>query len=219
MSTESESSPDRPLDPAATLDLIAQSQRRARAGTEPDGRLLCLVWGVAWLVGYTALWWSARALGGAPDALAFALFGALLGTAVVITIVHALRRTAGTRGPERRAGARWGTAWPMAFLVFPVVMAGLGRAEASGEVVGLVSNALACVIIGVMYLTGGALFDDTGLYVLGVWILLTGGAATLAGMPATYLVMATIGGGGFLAITLVWHGLLVRRRREGGVPS
>ncbi|NNU26661.1 hypothetical protein [Isoptericola sediminis] len=211
MSTAPDSRSDHPLDPAASLDLIAESQRRVRRGTEPDCRLICLVWGIAWAVGYLVLWTSARALG-VPGVVAYVVFGTLLAVAVVVTIVHSARRAAGTRGPGHRATVLWGATWFLAFGVYPFVIAGLGRAGASDDVTGLASNALACVIIGVMYLTGGASFGDRGLFVLGAWILLTGGVATMAGMPATYLVMATVGGGGFLAITVVWQVLHLRRR-------
>ncbi|WP_402469850.1 hypothetical protein [Isoptericola aurantiacus] len=220
MSSGPGTGPDGPeLDPAASLDLIAESRRRAHAGTEPDGRLLCLAWGVAWTAGYLVLWSSARELDGMPSALAFVIFGGLLAAAVVLTIVHSVRRAAGVRGPSRRTGALWGSTWSLAFVTYPFIISGLARAGASDDVLGLAANALACVIVGIMYLTGAACFGDTSLSVLGAWILLTGGAATLAGMPATYLVMAVLGGGGFLVITLAWQALLLARRRRAAHAS
>ncbi|MEN5074682.1 hypothetical protein ABE437_12750 [Isoptericola cucumis] len=213
------SSPDRPHDgpelaAAESLRLIREQQERARSGLEPDGRLLCLLWGVAWLVGYLVLWSGARGSEGIPSAPAFVVFGVLLATAVVVTIVHSVRRTAGTRGASRLAGSLWGSAWFVAFVAYPFIIGGLGRAGASDEVIGLVANALACMIVGIMYLTGAACFADVSLYVLGAWIVLTGAVATVVGMPTTYLVMAFLGGGGFLIITLVWQVVETRRRRR-----
>ncbi|MFV2144166.1 hypothetical protein [Isoptericola sp. G70] len=208
-----------PLDPAESLRLIEESQQRVRAATEPDGRLLYLVWGVAWLVGYLVLWSSARPHGGAPGAIGFAVFFALLAVAMTITVVHSVVRGAATRGPSNRTDAMYGWSWCLGFLSYPFIIGGIADAGASDEVIGLVANALACVIVGLLYLAGGTFFCDNRLYVLGLWILLTGGIATVAGMPATYLVMALAGGGGFLVMCGIEVVLVARRRRRGRVPG
>lgn len=203
------------LDPAASLRMIRESQERARSGTEPDARLLYLVWGLAWSVGYTVLWSSARSGGSTPAGAAFAVFFTLLGAAAAITIVHSVRRSGGTRGPSARTGAMYGWSWTLGFVAYPFVVSGIARAGASEEVIALVANALACVVVGLLYLAGGAAFCDTGLYVLGLWILLVGGVSTVAGVPGSYLVLATAGGGGFLVMTVVAHALRARRRAAG----
>ncbi|WP_277213529.1 hypothetical protein [Isoptericola croceus] len=204
---------DPAFDPAETLRIIEESQQRARKGIEVDGRLLYLVWGLAWGIGYLVLWTSARDQGGPPTGPAFPIFGTLLIAAIVITIVHSVRRGSGTRGPSRRAGAMYGWSWMLGFLAYPFIIAGIARAGASEEVIALVANALACVVVGLMYLAGGTFFPDNRLFVLGLWILLTGGVATVAGMPGTYLVMAIAGGGGFLVMCGIEAVLTARRRR------
>ncbi|MCA5894495.1 hypothetical protein LEP48_14230 [Isoptericola sp. NEAU-Y5] len=199
---------------ADSLRILREQQDRARSALVPDGRLLCLLWGVAWLAGYLVLWTSARGTEGIPSGPAFVIFGGLLAAAIVITIVHSARRTGGTRGAGQRAGVLWGFTWCLAFLAYPFIIGGIARAGASDDVIGLVANGLACMIVGIMYLTGSACFADDGLYVLGAWIVLTGGVATSVGMPGTYLVMALLGGGGFLVITLVLQVIHLRRRRR-----
>jgi len=99
------------------------------------------------------------------------------------------------------------------------VLGGLARAGASTEVMALASNAFACIVVGLLYLGGAVAFDSRGLFVLGVWILVTAAAATFAGLPFTYLVMALAGGGGFLVMAGVEHVLRVRRRRPGPGPA
>jgi hypothetical protein len=146
------------------------------------------------------------------------VFFALLATAVTITIVHSVRRSGGTRGPSARTGAMYGWAWTLGFVAYPFIISGVARADASPEVIALIANALACVVVGLMYLAGGAAFGDTGLYVLGLWILLVGGVATLAGIPGSYLVLATAGGGGFLVMAVVAH-LVAGRRRAACRPG
>ncbi|MFI2104180.1 hypothetical protein ACH436_12870 [Isoptericola sp. NPDC019693] len=209
--------PDRPGDeaglPAAeSLRLIREQQDRARAALEPDGRALYGAWGVAWLAGYLVLWTSARGRG-EPEAWAFWVFAAAITAAVVFTMVHTIGRTAGTRGVSARTGAMYGWSWMLGFLTLSVFLGGLARAGADDEVMALASNGGACVVVGLLYLGGAAAFGDRSLFVLGAWILLVAAAATFAGLPVTYLVMALAGGGGFLVMAGVEHLRVVRARR------
>jgi hypothetical protein len=111
----------------------------------------------------------------------------------------------------------YGWAWFLSFAAMSLTLAGLARAGANPEVMALASNSLSCLIVGIMYLTGAAMWQETRLYVLGVWILLVAGVATVVGLPGLYLVMALAGGGGFLLLALVEQALRVRaRRRVGG---
>lgn len=215
------------LDPAESLRLIGELHTRTRSAVAPDDRLLFGVWGLAWLVGYLSLWFSATDdLSGfpwnleavSPSTPAYLVFAGALTLAVVFTIVHTLRRSAGLRGVSARAGALYGWSWPIAFSAFSFVIGGLASAGASGTVIALASNAFASTIVGLLYLGGGIAFRDRGLYILGVWILLVGAFATLAGVPLTYLVMAGLGGGGFLLMGLIDHVLLVRRRGRSAPP-
>jgi hypothetical protein len=217
--------PDEPgettLDAAASLRLIHEQQERARAATEPDGRALYGAWGVAWLVGYLCLWTSSRrtadgAAGGVhgqPEPWAFAVFGGALTAAMVFTVVHTVTRTAGTRGATARTGAMYGWAWFLGFLAVAFVQGGLARAGASPEVMGLASNATACLVVGLLYLAGGMVFGEARLYVLGVWVLLAAAVASFVGIPLTYLVMALAGGGGFLLLAALEQVLRSRRRQ------
>jgi hypothetical protein len=66
---------DEPLDPAASAALIAAQRARVQEATDVDARLLFGVWGVAWLVGFGALYGWAWFLGFAG---VFALAGALV---------------------------------------------------------------------------------------------------------------------------------------------
>lgn len=214
------------LDPAESLRIIGEQQARTRSATVPDGRLLFGVWGLAWLVGYLTLWFSSggkmvvfpgSAAAEGPSSLAFLVFITAIALAVIFTIVHSVRRRTGTRGVSARAGALYGWSWMIGFAAMGLVVGGLARAGASDVVIALASNAFACVVVGLLYLGGGIAFRDTRLYVLGVWILLVASLATFAGIPLTYLIMATLGGGGFLLMGLVEHVLLVRRRRGGAM--
>ncbi|MFC7877911.1 hypothetical protein [Isoptericola sp. NPDC057391] len=198
---------------AESLRILREQQDRARAALGPDGRALYGAWGVAWLAGFLVLWTSARGRT-QPEPWAYWLFAGLLAAAVVFTMVHTITRTAGTRGVSARTGTLYGWGWVLGFLVFSMFLGGLARAGAGPEVMGLASNGGACLVVGLLYVGGGVAFDDRRLYVLGVWILLVAGAASLVGLPGAYLVMAIAGGGGFLLMAAVEHLVIVRRRRS-----
>ncbi|MEL7978278.1 hypothetical protein AAG589_20590 [Isoptericola sp. F-RaC21] len=211
--------PDRPGDDdpglaaADSLRLIREQQDRARAALGPDGRALYGVWGVAWLAGYLVLWSSVQGRE-QPEAWAFWVFAGAIAAAVVFTMVHTLSRTAGTRGVSARTGAMYGWSWMLGFLTFGVFLGGLARTGADTEVMALASNGGACLVVGLIYLGGATAFGERNLFVLGAWILLVAGAATLVGLPGTYLVMALAGGGGFLVMAAVEHPRVVRARRR-----
>src|SRR5690606_41553976 len=96
---------------------------------------------------------------------------------------------------------------------------GLAGPGASPEVLALSSKARGSIVAGLLSLGCAVAFDSRGLSVLGVWRLVTAGAATCAGLPYTYLVMALAGGGGFLVMAGVEHLLRLRRRRLADGPA
>ena len=115
-----------------------------------------------------------------------------------MTIVHVTHRTRGIAGASARQGALYGVAWPVGFLAQSMIVGGLAQAGASGEVIALAANAIAALVVGLLYIAGGLLWRATSMYVLGAWMALIGAAAALAGLPDSYLVMALAGGGGML---------------------
>jgi hypothetical protein len=202
------------LDPAETLRMIQQHQEAARDATEPDGRLLFGAWGLAWLIGYLVMWSTARETG-RPEAWAgWVLAGCIVG-ATVFTIVHSVGRTAGLRGTSARVGAMYGWSWFLAFTAFGVLLGAMRDAGAPYDVLAMAANGFACLIVGLLYMACGLLFEEVRMYAVGVWMLVTAGLAAFAGMPNTYLVMAVAGGGGFLAMAVVEQGIRARRRSSG----
>lgn len=207
-------------DPAEGLRIIAAQTARVRA-READSRVVFALWGVAWLVGYLPLYLtSAGVLGSPGDAggtatpapWAYAVLGCSILAAMVGTIVYTVRASAGIRGMSASVGVMFGWSWCIAFVGMWLVLGGLARAGASSEVMQLASNAVACLIVGALYLGCGAFTNDRPLYAIGVWVILVAAVAVSVGLPGTYLVMAVLGGGGFLVGALVEH---LRRGRPG----
>jgi hypothetical protein len=204
----------RSLDPAETLRLIRQHQEAARDATGPDGRLLFGAWGLAWVIGYLAMWTTARETG-SPEPWAGWVFACCIAGATAFTIVHSVTRTAGTRGASARIGALYGWTWFLAFTALGVVLGAMGEAGAPPEVMAIAANGFACVIVGLMYIAGGLLFEEIRMAAVGGWMLVAAVLAAFAGMPNTYLVMAVAGGGGFLAMAVVEQVFRSRRRSPG----
>ncbi|WP_456826226.1 hypothetical protein [Cellulomonas sp. P5_E12] len=186
---------------ADALAIIAAQRLRA-ADVRPSSALIYGVWGAVWLVGYGAMWLTARD-DDTPSVAAgvVAVAGGVL--ALVVTIVHITRRTRGIAGASARQGAMYGWAWAIGFLAQSMIVGGLARAGASNEVTALAANAIAALVVGLLYLTGGVLWRSSAMYVLGGWIALVGAGAALAGLPGSYLLMALAGGGGMLAAAAV----------------
>lgn len=196
--------------------LILGGASSVRDRLTPDPRVLYGVWGIAWLVGYLALWRTADPTGANPPAAwAFITFYALLALAVVVTIVHVTRRSRGLKGESATGGMMYGWSWAVAFTVVGLILGALGSLDLDPEVMGLVSNALPCLVVGTLYMAGGAMVRDWPWFILGAWIAVVAGVATVVGMPHTYLVMATAGGGGMLIGALGAH---LARRRERTLP-
>ncbi|MEU4360790.1 hypothetical protein [Promicromonospora sp. NPDC023987] len=206
-----EAVPDGGLSPAETLRMIQRQQEAARDATEPDGRLLFGVWGLAWLIGYLAMWTTARDTGSPEGWAGWVLAGCIVG-AMAFTIVHSVSRTAGTRGASARIGAMYGWTWFLGFTTFGVLIGAMGDAGAPSEVIAIAANGVACLIVGIMYIAGGLLFEENRMSAVGAWMLVTACLAAFAGMPNTYLVMAVAGGGGFLVMAVVEQGIRARRR-------
>ncbi|MFV0251881.1 MAG: hypothetical protein ACK5H2_00910 [Beutenbergiaceae bacterium] len=198
-----------PEDAAAMLAVIRAEQERTRAATAVSSTLLFGVWGLALLLGYLVL-----NLGYDPDTftprpLAFAGFGVLLIGAIAFTIVHIVRKSIGIRGRNAAAGAMFGTAWFVGFIMLQLIFNGVARAGAEPIVISILANTGSLLIVAVLYMAGAAIFSEWRMFVLGIWLAAVGGAAALMSLPDSYLLLAFAGGGGFLLTAVITQ--IVRR--------
>jgi hypothetical protein len=190
---------DLALTPAEMLALAEHEQSRAARRLTPDDRLLYGVWGGVWSVGFLGLWLTA---GDDPpiDARTAAgwLFAVLMIAALATTVWHTVRRVAGVHGTSQTVGRRYGTAWGVAFVTYPMLLQTLFDADVSDQTIELLAALFPCFIVGMLYMAGGAAWNDALQFRLGAWITLTTGVAALVGRPDHLLVMALGGGGGLL---------------------
>ena len=166
------------------------------------------VWGVAWSVGFLALWsgyeggnpWFRLPLG-----LAAAIFGLLLIGSIIISAVIGMRLNRGVRGPSNFSGAVYGIAWPVVSLGAYLIGVALALNGMDSTLQTLYFPAIYALVAGAMYLMGAALWRSIDQLVLGAVIIVAGTVAPFFGAPTNNLVMAVLGGGAFLIAALVMH--------------
>ena len=71
-------------------------------------------------------------------------------------------------------GAMYGWSWAVSFAVGFLILSGVARMGASEEVMQILANSLSCLVVAALYMAGGALWRDRGMFVVGVWILRPG---------------------------------------------
>jgi hypothetical protein len=206
---------DAPMTPAQMLALTRTQTDRVEDLFQSPTIAIVLTWGVAWTVGFLALWSASDASPVAvPAAPAAVVFGALMIAGVVVSAVVGTRTGAGVRGPQQVQGRIYGITWAIACVAVPVLSGALFRAGMTDELAALYFPAAYSLVIGILYLLGAALFSDRSMIVVGGWILLVGIVAPYVGAPGNYLVMALGGGGAFLAYGVALLAARARRRRR-----
>jgi hypothetical protein len=216
MTQPADAAADAPLDLAAARAIIDAQRDRVRATTYTDDRIIFGVWAVAWLAGYGVLWWFGHDDVEAVPWWGWAAFGALMMAGVATTITHSLRRMSGMDGVSRRTGVLYGWSWFVAFAAGQTLVGGLAGAGVPDEAVALAANGISALIVGILYMAGGALWQDRAQFALGVWMAVVAAVATLVGLPWTFAVMGLAGGGGMAVGALLAH-LAQRQSRRNRV--
>ncbi len=189
--------PDPPLSPADSMALIdAHQTSRLRAG-HLSAALLCGVWGVVYLISWGAFYLSREHV--LPALVAEILTGVLMVGAIVFSGWFGARLAKGVRGPSQVTGAMYGFSWTIGFIALTVVNVGLQHAGLSDDQVTLLWSGSALLVIGLLYLAGGAMLRSWPQYVVGAWTMIAGAASVYVGVPNNFLVLSLAGGGGFLA--------------------
>lgn len=211
---------DAPLDAAAGAAILAAQRARVRSATDVDGRVLFGAWGLAWVLGFGALWLAAsRDDPPFSYGTALVVFAVLLVTAMAVTAWHLAVRTAGVHGTSAVQGAMYGWTWFVAFAGIFALSVALQRAGASSTVVTTVMTLVPAVVVGAMYMAGGAIWGDRTQFALGAVIGVVTVVAAFVGLPHLLGVMAAVGGGGMLVAAGVAHVHLRRRAARADVVA
>jgi hypothetical protein len=202
--------PDDPLTAEESLAVIERQRAEVCHRLRVNPALFFWPWGVAYLLGFGSIYGTDPLLPIAGS-VAAVITAVLFGAAMVVSVVYGARAGRGIHGPSRMVGAMYGWSWTLGFLALVAINIGLTRLGLSQEAVSLLWSGTSLVLVGVLYLAGGALWQDRFQYGLGVWMLLTGAGSVFAGVPGNFAVLAVAGGGGLL----VTAGYFTLRRRRG----
>ena len=184
------------LNPAEALALAERQQRAVGLSFVKPVAVLYLVWGVAWLVGFLLLWlgWSVDWM---PLWVAGTSFAVLILAAIVTSAIVGSRIGRGVQGASATQGIIYGLAWPITGTAFAAVGMGLISQGMSTELASLYFPSAYALMVGIMYILGGALWNARSQFVLGVILMAIGSAAPFVGAPNNNLLMA-VGGVAFL---------------------
>ena len=169
---------------------------------------LLIAWGLAWLVGYAALALYRRADYSLPM-VPYLFFCGCLAAALLFTFAYIIPKARGVRGRSSREGTYCGLAWTLGMSLGAVILSRLNVLLAAvntgqaNEVASVVSNAVPCLVVGVIFLMSAALWNEAAMGVLGGWILLVTLVVTIVGMPWAWWIMSVAGGGGMLVAAVV----------------
>ncbi|MDQ6641784.1 MAG: hypothetical protein M3Y66_04735 [Actinomycetota bacterium] len=191
---------DSPLSAEESLALIESQRREVHRRLGVNVALFYGPWGAAYLFGFGSafLTYPSAVPSRLSGTVAGVISGVLFAVAVVVSIVIGTRGGRGVRGPSRMVGAMYGWSWTLAFSALTAVNIGVTRRGLPADTATLLWSGSTLVLVGVLYLAGGALWQDRFQYGLGVWMLVTGAASVLAGVPGNFAVLSLAGGGGLL---------------------
>lgn len=133
-----------------------------------------------------------------PARLPSLLLVACLVGAAVVTTVQIVRDSRGAVGDAQTAGTLVGLAWGTGFTALFLVITALARILDDHLVETVLWPTGSAVVVGLVYLTGGAVHRDLLQYALGTYLALLGGAAVFLGSPGHYAVLAVAGAPAYL---------------------
>ena len=141
------------FDAAAARLLLDDTERQTRRQVDIRGDVLFGAWGVAWVLGYLAIWTSTRTQDPyvGPAWWAFTILGVAMVAAVGVTVATITKASAGISGDSWKAGMFYGLTWGVGFMTWQVVMAAVAKAGVSDEVGGLLAGAVPALIVAVIY--------------------------------------------------------------------
>jgi hypothetical protein len=190
----------------ATGPTTTGSARPDRAGPPArtpvaDNRPAYIAWALAWFVGHGAFAvdGGSNPLVDLPSFLPVTLLAAGLVAAMVVTGVVAARNARGAPKQDALPNTLSGAAWGVGFTALFLLNTALGRALGDHQVETLMWPAGSGLVVGLLYLTGGAVQRDVLQYALGAWLALISTAGVFLGTPGLYAVLALAGAGGYAA--------------------
>ncbi|MFI6318491.1 hypothetical protein ACIBG8_13275 [Nonomuraea sp. NPDC050556] len=194
------------LSPAETLRLIERQEAETVRAFKGDPLLLYAPWGVAWLIGFGALF-LAYGLDGVPyapisqDAAATVLMGIQLfsGTAAAFGI---FRAQGNSRGQLASKSRMYLTTWIAGMVLMTTIGLRFGPMLPSTES-GLFWAASSLLVVGVLYMAGGAIWMESTMFRFGLWAVAVTAVGVVLGPGWHALLTAVLLGAGQIVLG-VW---------------
>lgn len=200
-------SDEEPLDPAEMLALLDRQQRSIESKMGGFVPTIMAVWGIAWLIGFGALWLidGLQPQFGLPVALAVWIFAVLMVIAFGTSMWLGIRSGRGIRPSAANAftGTVYGVTWSVGAIALAVFGAGLGYNGMSAQLANVFYPSAYVLFVGIMYLVSGAIWHAVPAVVTGGWMVLLAVIAPFIPYPWASLFFAVAGGGFFLVFAVI----------------
>lgn len=204
------------LDPRTALAAINQTAAATRASMEPNVAVIYFAWAAAYLLGYGLLHGAAFAWLPLSYPTALAIGGAILLAAVAYTAVLGIRSGSQIRGDSKFAGMAYGMSWMGGFATVAMFSIAFARLmpDSAQLTTGWLINAVAILVVSLMYMAGSAIFQDRAMFVLGACFTVLNIAGLIAG-PNAFIAIFAVGG----PILFIAAGILIIARRRTSAPA
>lgn len=165
-----------------------------------DNRRTYIAFGLAWLLGHGSFFAAAG-----PDPLLplppWAPLAVLAGGMVIGTVIASVDGVRAMRGADRAlttANNLLSGMWVIGFAALAALITALSGVLGEPQVQTLLWPVGSGLVVGLVYLAGGAVHRDRLQYGLGAWLALVSTTALFLGTPSLSAVLALAGGGAFL---------------------
>ncbi|MEV4469557.1 hypothetical protein ACFFR3_13130 [Nonomuraea salmonea] len=204
---------ERVLTPEEMLRVIEEQSHATTKWLHGDPRLLYVPWGVAWLLGFSALFLH-YGLDGRPYLAITQMqaVGVLLAAMLVAGTVSAygiVKMNKLVRGDTSARGAMYGYAWLAGMVLVTIIAIRLSPLLPAAER-GLLWAGGSLLVVALLYMLGGAIWLNWPMFFIGGWTAGVNALGVLLGTGLHALLTAVLLGGGFIAA-----GLWLWRRQRG----
>jgi hypothetical protein len=195
-----------PLTPEAALAVLTDQQKDVSRRLGAYIWVITAAWGVAWLVGFLAIWLMDAGIRGLvlPTWLGWTIFAGLFVAAIVVSAVLGVRSGRGIRSNAANSftGAVYGVTWAVAMLSISVFGAGLLTHGMTAELADLFYPSAYTMMVGVLYLAAAAIWRVVQMIVAGAFLVVLAAVTPFLGHPTNYLVFAIAGGAMFFTLAI-----------------
>jgi hypothetical protein len=184
--------------------VVQDARATARRELVVSAPVVYAAWGLVWLLGYGAMWLSARGQHPfrGPSGISIAAVFLLAGFATATVLVVAHRATAGIGGQSARDRRMIIAAWATGFLLLLLAQVAI-RGSVSSRALAFVGLAGPLVLAGMIYILASVLGRNRSALVLGTLLVAAGVSCAWQAPAAMMATCALAGGGGFLLTALI----------------